>query len=313
VEVKILNAKPFHLNKTLLILVILFVVIAIWKPIALIYGMQRGGLYALIALPLALILGIIGILNLAHGDFLTLAMYIGYLLFENLKIDPLISMIPLFFLFLALGMGIYMLTIKYVLKSGELNQLILTFGISMVIIQLAELIWTTRPRNLYVSYASASISFLDFSVGTYEFLYPVIAIGVLIALQLFLKKTKLGQAATAVGQNPKGAEIVGIDTNRVYFTVFSISLGILGIAAGIMLPRTSIFPLTGNPYTLKSFALVAMAGLGNLNGILIGGIVLGIAEAVIQSIPGYGGWSDLVFFGVLLAVILTRAYRRSES
>ncbi|HCL98484.1 MAG TPA: branched-chain amino acid ABC transporter permease, partial [Fervidobacterium sp.] len=118
------NAKPFHLNRTLLILIILLVVIAIWKPVALIYGLQRGGLYALIALPLALILGIIGILNLGHGDFLTLAMYIGYLLFENLKIDPLLSMIPLFFIFLALGMGIYMLTIKYVLKSGELNQLI---------------------------------------------------------------------------------------------------------------------------------------------------------------------------------------------
>ena len=308
-----MNAKPFHLNRTLLIFIILLVVIAIWKPVALIYGFQRGGLYALIALPLALILGIIGILNLGHGDFLTLAMYIGYLLFENLKIDPLLSMIPLFFIFLALGMGIYMLTIKYVLKSGELNQLILTFGISMVIIQMAELIWTTRPRNLYVPYASSSVSFLDFSVGTYEFLYPALAIGVLVALRLFLKKTKLGQAATAVGQNPRGAEIVGIDTNRVYFTVFSISIGILGIAAGVMLPRTSVFPLTGSPYTLKSFALVAMAGLGNLNGILIGGIALGIAEAVIQSIPGYGGWSDLVFFGVLLAVILTRAYRRSES
>jgi branched-chain amino acid transport system permease protein len=130
---------------------------------------------------------------------------------------------------------------------------------------------------------------------------------------LFLKKTRLGQAASAVGQNPKGAEIVGINTNIVYLVVFSIAFGIIGVAASVMLPRTPVFPLSGNPYTLKSFALVAMAGLGNLNGILIGGITLGVAEAIVQSIPGYEGWSDVVFFGILIAVILLNAYRRPES
>ncbi|KUK83211.1 MAG: Inner-membrane translocator [Petrotoga mobilis] len=308
-----LNFLHFRLNKTFLIFLAFLVVIAIWKPIPLIYGLQRGGLYSLIGLPLALILGIVGILNLAHGDFLTLGLYIGYIFFTQLGLDPLISVFPLFILMFLLAIGIYQISIKYVLKAGELNQLLLTFGISMVIIELIKIIWTTRPRNIYTPYASSSITIANFSIGIYEFIYPIVAIGVLVFLQLFLKKTFLGQASRAVGQNPKGAEIVGIDTNKVYLIIFAIAFGIIGIAAGIMLPRTSIFPLSGNAYTLKSFALAAMAGLGNLNGILIGGITLGVVEAVVQSIPGYSGWSDLVFFGVLIIVILIRAYRGSKS
>lgn len=209
-------------------------------------------------------------------------------------------------------MVLYSILIKKVLKAGHLNQLLLTFGISMIIIELIKIIWTTRPRSVYTSYASSSVILGNFSIGMYEFIYPAMAIAVLVILQLFLKKTRLGQAASAVGQNPKGAEIVGINTNVVYLVVFSIAFGIIGISASVMLPRTSIFPLSGNSYTLKSFALAAMAGLGNLNGILIGGLTLGVAEAIVQSIPGYEGWSDVVFFGILIAVILFNAYRRSE-
>ncbi len=301
------------LKKTLIAFIIFLIVVGIWKPLALVYGIQRGGLYSLIGLPLALILGIVGILNLAHGDFLTLGLYIGYIFFNSWSIDPLISMAPLFFILFGLGMVIYSILIKRVLKAEHLNQLLLTFGISMIIIELIKIIWTTRPRSVYTSYASSSVTLGNMSIGMYEFIYPAMAIAVLVILQLFLKKTRLGQAASAVGQNPKGAEIVGINTNVVYLVVFSIAFGIIGVAASVMLPRTPVFPLSGNPYTLKSFALVAMAGLGNLNGILIGGITLGVAEAIVQSIPGYEGWSDVVFFGILIAVILLNAYRRPES
>lgn len=307
---KLLNMK---ISKLLLAFLLFLIVIALWKPIPLLYGIQRGGLYSLIGLPLAFILGIIGILNLAHGEFLTLGLYIGYLLFSVFAMDPLVSMIPLFFILFFVGMGVFLISIKFVLKEGHLNQLLLTFGLSMIVMELIKIIWTTRPKNIYTSYATASITFGDFSIGTYEFLYPLLAIAVLIALQLFMKKTRLGQAASAVGQNPKGAKIVGINTDYVYLIVFSIAFGIIGIASAVMLPRTSIFPSTGNPFTLKSFALAAMAGLGNLNMILLGGITLGVAEAVVQSVPGLSGWSDIVFFGVLIAVILTRVNRRAKS
>ncbi|RIZ61170.1 ABC transporter permease, partial [Mesotoga sp. SC_NapDC2] len=116
----------------------------------------------------------------------------------------------------------------------------------------------------------------------------------------------------AVGQNPRGAKIVGINTDFVYLFVFGLSVAILGIAAGVMVPRFAIFPSVGAAFTMKSFSLVAMAGLGNLTGILISGIVLGVGEAIVQSIPGYAGWSDIVFFGVLIAVIMIRSLRRQS-
>lgn len=290
-------------------LLLLIIIIAVWQPHALIYGIQRGSLYALIALPLALILGILGVLNLAHGEFLTIGLYLSYLLFTKFKIDPLLSALPVALLLFLLAAAVYLLTVKRVLKDGHLNQLLLTFGISLIIIETINILWTSQPRNIYTNYSYVSLSIAKFSFGSYELLYFLLAIVVLLLLQLFLQKTALGQATSAVGQNPRGAKIVGINVNFVYLLVFGISLGILGIVAGVMLPRTSIFPSVGSPFSLKSFALAAMAGLGNMNGILLAGIALGIGEAVVNAMPGASGWSDIVFFGVLIAVIIIRSYR----
>jgi branched-chain amino acid transport system permease protein len=299
-------------HRGILILVAILVVVAIWRPLAAIYGVQRGSLYALIGLPLALTLGVVGIMNLAHGDLLSLGTYIVYLFAVNTGMDPLVSIIPVFFLLFILGVVIYKLTVTRVLKAGHLNQLLLTFGISMIVLELMKVIWTTRPRSVYVDYSSSSTTIAGVRFGTYELLYVVLAFAVLIALQLFLKKTRLGQATFAVGQNPRGAKIVGINTDFVYLFVFGLSVAILGIAAGVMVPRFAIFPSVGAAFTMKSFSLVAMAGLGNLTGILISGIVLGVGEAIVQSIPGYAGWSDIVFFGVLIAVIMIRSLRRQS-
>ncbi|MCF8008496.1 MAG: branched-chain amino acid ABC transporter permease [Halanaerobiales bacterium] len=305
----------FSLKKSyrlLLLLILFMVIIGIWRPNALLDGLQRGSLYAIIALPLALVLGILGVLNLAHGDFLTVGFYLIYMLYSRFNLDPLVSIVPAVLFLILLSGGIYLLTVKNVLKDGHLNQLLITFGISLVLIETINIIWTSRPRNVYTDYAYSAIEVGGFRFGTYELLYILIAVAVLVALQWFLKNTRLGQATFAVGQNPKGARIVGINVNFVYLFVFSVSIGILGIVAGFMLPRTAIFPGVGSPFSLKSFALAAMAGLGNLNGILIAGVTLGIGEAVINSIPNYGGWSDIVFFGVLIIVIISRSYRRAR-
>jgi len=298
--------------KILLLFILFMVVIGIWNPNALLDGLQRGSLYAVIALPLALVLGILGVLNLAHGDFLTVGLYIIYMLNTRFDMDPLVSIIPTVIILAIMGAIIYLLTIKNVIDEGHLSQLLITFGISLILIEGINIIWTSMPRNVYTNYAYASTEIGGFRFGTYELFYILIAVGVLVGLQIFLKKTRLGQATFAVGQNPKGAKIVGINVNYVYLFVFTLAVAILGVVAGFMLPRTSIFPGVGSPFSLKSFALAAMAGMGNLNGILFAGITLGIGEAAINSIPNYGGWSDIVFFGVLIIVILARSYRGAK-
>src|SRR5690625_1794728 len=127
-------------------LIIAAIVIGFWEPHALIYGVQRGSLYAVIALPLALILGILGVLNLAHGEFVTVGLYASYVLFNSYGVDPLWSTIPVTIFLAAIGVAVYLLTVKHVLKAGHLSQLLITFGISLVLSELVKSIYTTQPR-----------------------------------------------------------------------------------------------------------------------------------------------------------------------
>lgn len=293
-------------------LIVAAIVVGMWEPHALIYGVQRGSLYAVIALPLALILGILGVLNLAHGEFLTVGLYASYVLFTNHGVDPLWSAIPVTIFLAVLGSVVYLLTVKHVLKAGHLSQLLITFGISLVLSELIKSLYTTQPRAVFTTYSYSSTTMAGVRFGTYEFLYLLVAVLVLVGLQLFLKKTRLGQATFAVGQNPTGASIVGINVGFVYLFVFGLSIAIVGLVSAFMVPRVSIFPGAGTPFTMKSFALSAMAGLGNMNGILLAGLTLGIFEAVVNAIPGGSGWSDVVFFGVLILVILVRSFREGK-
>lgn len=286
------------------------VLLLLFRPYVLVSGLQSAGLYAAVALPMALILGIVGIVNLAHGEFLMVGAYLAYFFDTTMGVGPLASIVPIVVLMVALGIGTYRVSIRKVLAAPELNQLLLTFGISMVLSQLVNLIATSQSRAVSMGYATASATIGTTSFGLFDFVYDVLAIVILIGLQLFLKRTRGGKAAVAVGQNPRGARLVGINVDRTYMLVFSIAIGILGILGPIFLVRHSIFPTVGGAYTMKSFSLVAMAGIGNLTAILWCSLALGMAEAFIQSFQGYGHWSDIVFFLLIIIVILVRARRR---
>lgn len=286
------------------------VILAVWKPSVLIYGIQKAGLYAGIALPMALVLGIVGIINLSHGEFMMFGAYLAYWISVSVGMDPLLSIIPVLLAMLLMGILVYRMSIKPVLGAPELNQLLLTFGLAMVLSQLANLLWTSQPRKLSVSYASASARLGSLCFGAYDFVYTGAAILILVGLLLFLRRTKMGKAAVAVGQNPKGARLVGINVNRTYLVVFSLSIALVGGMGVLFLTRHSIFPLAGGAFTMKSFCLIAMAGIGNLPGVLWCSLGLGLAESLIMSFRGYSGWADIVFFALIIIVIIIRSYRR---
>lgn len=286
------------------------VILAVWKPSVLIYGIQKAGLYAGIALPMALVLGIVGIINLSHGEFMMFGAYLAYWISVSVGMDPLLSIIPVLLAMFLMGILVYRMSIKPVLGAPELNQLLLTFGLAMVLSQLANLLWTSQPRKLSVSYASASARLGSLCFGAYDFVYTGVAILILVGLLLFLHRTKMGKAAVAVGQNPKGARLVGINVNRTYLLVFSLSIALVGGMGVLFLTRHSIFPLAGGAFTMKSFCLIAMAGIGNLPGVLWCSLGLGLAESLIMSFRGYSGWADIVFFALIIIVIIIRSYRR---
>jgi len=293
-----------------IISIIVAVVLAYWKPYVLVEGLQRSCLYAAIALPMALILGLVGIINLAHGDFMMLGAYIAYWLNLYTGMDPFVAIIPALGAFFVIGIISYLTTIKHVLGEEELIQLLLTFGLAMVLQQIANLLWTSQPRKIILGYVSSSASIGSFSFGTFEFVYVAAAIAMHVGLLVFLKKTRLGQAALAVGQNPRGAKLVGINVDRTYLIVFSISIALVGAIGVLFMTRHSIFPMVGGTFTMKSFCLIAMAGMGNIAGIIWVSLILGISENFVLSFMGYAGWADIIFFALIFLVIIIRSHQR---
>jgi branched-chain amino acid transport system permease protein len=288
------------------------IAILFWKPTVLVYGVQRAGLYAAVAIPMALVLGIVHIVNLAHGEFMMVAAYLAYFAARLFGLDPFVSLIPVAVVMAGLGLVVYMLTIRHSLKAPELNQLILTFGLGIAMSQTVNLMFTSQSWKLSLGYVSASATIGEVSFGVFDFVYAAVAIVVAVGLRLFLTRTRLGKAALAVGQNPRGAAIVGIDVDRTYAIVFALAVGLIGAVGSLFLTKQAIFPFVGGPYTMKSFCLVAMAGVGNIVGILYCSLALGLSESIINGIRGYAGWSNIVFFAIIIATILVRSFRERK-
>ncbi|MGA2976110.1 MAG: branched-chain amino acid ABC transporter permease [Spirochaetia bacterium] len=288
--------------------------ILLWKPTALVYGVQRAGLYAAVAIPMALVLGIVHIVNLAHGELMMVSAYLAYFAANRLLgLDPFAAMIPVAIVMALVGFLIYKLTIKHALKAPELNQLILTFGLAIAFSQTANLLFTSQSFKLSLGYVSASATIGETSFGVFDFVFVALAILLAAGLRVFLTRTRMGKAALAVGQNPRGAAIVGIDVDRTYAIVFALAVGLIGLVGSLFLTKQAIFPGVGGPYTMKSFCLVAMAGVGNIVGILFCSLALGLSESVINGIRGYAGWSNIVFFAIIIATILIRSYRERKT
>ncbi|MDQ7796757.1 MAG: branched-chain amino acid ABC transporter permease [Spirochaetia bacterium] len=289
------------------------VVLILWKPTVLIYGLQAAGLYAAVAIPMGLVLGIVHIVNLSHGEFMMLASYATYTVCRALGVDPLIALIPAALVTALFGWVVFQLTIRRALKAPELNQLILTFGLAIAFSQIINLIFTSQTYKLSLEYSSMSLDIGDLSFGVWSFVFVAVAVIYAVGLQMFLTKTRTGKAALAVGQNPKGAAIVGIDVYRTYGLVFALAIGLVGAMGALFLTKSAIFPGVGSPFTMKSFSLVAMAGIGNIPGILGASVLLGLAENFLRSFRGTRDWAEIVYFVLIIAVILSRSLKGKKS
>lgn len=280
---------------------------------ALINGILVSGIYALAASGLALAFGVVKFLNLAHGDFLMLAAYFGVIVFGAFGLDPLMMTPVVFVLFFILGALFYKVLVKPVLNAGELNQLLLTFGLSIFLQNLALLIFGGTIRTISVPYRSHTISFAGVNFGTARLFILLISIALMVALYQILQRTRIGRSIRAVSQEPEGAALVGIDSESVYMVALGIAIAFASIA-GMML--SVIFyaePMVGFNFTLKGLAVVVVAGLGNVYGVLWASLLLGVSESLIGVyLPNGTGWSEAIFFLMILGVLVFRRSGESE-
>ncbi len=275
---------------------------------ALVNGILRSGLYVLTSVGLALSVGVLKIVNFAHGEFLMLGAYLGVFLFVFFGVDPLLSLPLAAAALFALGAVVYRCTIRHVLGAPEINQMLLTFGISVFIQNMALILWTGDPRAINCAYRSLTLHLGGVNAGMGRFITFAIAFLLIVALYMVLTRTRAGKAMQAVSQSRDGAGLVGIRVQKVYLYTFGLSAALAGMA-GVMLSMVLYAqPAVGLEFTLKAFCIVVMAGLGNVGGVIWASLLLGVAESVVGTfVPQGSGWSEGVFFILILAVLVFRS------
>lgn len=249
----------------------------------LVAGILIGGIYALIGIGMTLIMGVMKIINLAHGQLMMVAMYITYVLFEHLNLDPYFSLLVAMPALFLLGALIQKYFLNPLLKVDSIlpeNQVLMTVGIAMVLTEIIRFIFHSDYRSVKTSYSSATLY-----IGGIAFNIPmVVAFGIAvlltIALFFFLLKTDLGKSVRATAQNKDAALLMGINAQWITILTYGLGAALAAAAGSLLLPIYYLFPDIGGPFTLKAFVITMLGGMGSTVGAIFGGVVLGVAESL---------------------------------
>lgn len=280
----------------------------------LIAGLLLGGLYSLIGLGMTLIMGVMKIINLSHGELMMVSMYIAYWMFSLFNIDPYLSVFIATPLLFFLGIAIQKYLINPVLKVESIlpeNQVILTVGIGMVLSNLATIFFKSDYRSTPVSYATKAFYLSDIwkdSPVELSLSFPwavsfIIAVVITITLWLFLTKTDTGKSIRATAQDTDAAILMGVNVNRMRVLAFGIGAGLVGAAGCLFIPIYYLFPALGGQFTLIAFVITILGGLGSTFGAITGGLILGIFESMTATYIGMG-WAPVGRFVIFIACLI---------
>jgi branched-chain amino acid transport system permease protein len=271
---------------------------------SIVYGILNGSIYALIAIGFTMIFGVMGIINFAYGQLTVLSMYISLFLYVYLKIDPFISIIftiPFCFL---VGICIYKSLIQWMLKTPHHIQMMATLGLMILFENVMLLVFKGVPRGIVTSYTTSMLPLYgEIKINFPRLIAAFIALFVIVSLFIFLKKTFFGKQISATADNEEGAKLVGIRTNRVFMIAFAIASVLEGIAGSSTVAFSIVDPYTGFVLVVKAWMVVILAGLGSIPGAIVGGLIVGVIEALsavfISSSMGTG-----ILFMILILVLL---------
>ena len=276
-------------------------------PQFLLDALLLGGLYCLMAVGLALAFGVTRIINFAHGEMIMLGAYGAYWASRMLGIDPLLSL-PVGAIGVALvGWVIFKLALERALDAPHVNQILLLFGVGLVIQNLGVLAFTGDERSVTTAYSLAAGSVFDVTVPYGRLVAFCVSILLTVGLIFWLRRSELGRAVQAVAQQPSAARLVGIDVNKMYMLSYMLSAA-LGAATGAMVSfLLTISPFMGFHMLVKGFAIVVLGGLGSIAGTLIASFILAFAETGVgYYVPEGGGWAEGIALAVLLVVLILR-------
>jgi branched-chain amino acid transport system permease protein len=265
-------------------------------------GLLTGALYALIGMGLALIFGVMRIVNFAHGAFLMVGMYATYVLFDFFKLNPYLGFLPAGVILFIFGYLVYLALIKPVRNRSHFMQILMTTGIGLILTDSAQLIFKADYRQTNIDLVNRSIHIGPFGANTAEVLSFAISIVFVFGLYFFVSRSLTGQALRAISQSPDVAPLMGINLTRIQGFSFALGTALAGIAGGLLLPRLYLFPGVGEDYTTKAFVMVVLGGMGSIEGAALGGLVLGLSESLTSLYIG-NEWALIVDFVLFLLVL----------
>jgi len=280
----------------------------------IIQGFLLGGLYALLGIGMTLIMGVMKIINLAHGELMMVAMYIAFVLFSAFHIDPYLSVLvaaPALFL---LGAAIQKFLIDPVLKVDSIlpeNQVILTVGIGMVLANVATMIFKSDYRQTPVDYATTAwyltdlwkTSPIELSLSLPWTVSFVFAVLITAGLWFFLTKTDMGKSIRATSQDRDAALLMGVNVDRMRMITFGLGSALVGAAGCLFIPIYYIYPDIGGQFTLIAFVITILGGLGSTVGAIIGGLILGLFESLTATYLGMG-WAPVGRFVIFVGALI---------
>ena len=264
-----------------------------------------GGIYALIAVGLTLIFGIMRVVNFAHGEFLMLGMYLAFWSFTLWRVDPyfvLVVAIPLFFV---VGLVTYVLVMRGVIAASHNVQIFTTFGLSILLQNAALVAWSGDFRFVRPWHLNVALRIGGTTVNLSQVVAFVIAVALTIALIAFMKWTHTGRVMRATAQDRDAATLMGIDTDRVYKLTFAIGIAAVGAAGVLVAPLYSVYPTAGLQFVLLSYVVVVLGGLGDMAGALIGSLIVAAVEVAGSYVFGIA-WKEIFYFLLFILVLVFR-------
>jgi branched-chain amino acid transport system permease protein len=274
---------------------------------AVLNGLLTGAIYALVALGLTLIYGVLHIVNFAHGALLTAALFAAYFAYHLLGLDPYLAIFVLTPMFFCLGYGLQLFVIGPAAHGKDENILLVTLGLAIIIENLLLYAFRADTRTIDLPYGFAVLDFGVAFLAVPRVIGFCVALAVALALWLVLNLTDIGKAMRAVAHERLGAELAGIDVAHIYAVTFGLGTACVAIAACLLLPTYYVNPQVGNAFVLVAFTIVVLGGMGSVAGSLIGGLLIG----VIESLSGLFLGESLGQIGVFLIFILVLLFRPS--
>lgn len=272
---------------------------------ATVYGLLQGGLLALVAVGFSLVWGVMNVVNLSHGAFVVMGAYTAYLLNSNFGIDPFLGMFASAAVLFGFGYLVQRFLVNLVVNGPIFITLLLTFGLELLLIQGMNLAFTANYQSIQTSYAGTPLSIGEIQIPLGRLLAFVLAILVTFALVATMGRTRTGLSIMATGMDRGAARLMGIRARHVYALTFGIAAALAGVAGAMVGTVGTFNPAAAGGFTLLSFVIAVLGGLGNMYGALVGGLLMG----VVQAWGGYylpGTWVNALAFVLLVVVLIFR-------